>query len=102
MIVRKVFRLFAIRRLRRRRLALREQWNQDAGDALARTDLAGIRRHRRGNPPGALCRNSVVVPRTAEIPRPPADDRDSDHGIQALEAKESLQQLLYGGQRVAA
>ena len=27
---------------------------------------------------------------------------DSDPGFQALEAKESLQHLLYGGQRVAA
>ena len=31
MIIRKIFRLFAIRRLRRRRLMLREQWNQDCG-----------------------------------------------------------------------
>ena len=29
MIVREVFRLFAVRRLRRRRMALREQWNQE-------------------------------------------------------------------------
>jgi hypothetical protein len=101
-IVRKVFRLFAIRRLRRRRLALREQWNEwratrsrgPLSEAFAGT-VAATRTAHSG-------RNSVAVPRTAEIPRPPADDRDSDHGIQALEAKESLQHLLYGGQRVAA
>ena len=102
MIVRKVFRLFAVRRLRRRRLALREQWNEERAtrsrgpisEAFAGT-VAATR-------PANSRRKSVAVPRTAEIPRPPADDRDSDHGIQALEAKESLQHLLYGGQRVAA
>ena len=102
MIVRKVFRLFAIRRLRRRRLALREQWNQERAtrsrgplsQAFAGTVAATRPAHSR--------HKSVAVPRTAEIPLPPADDRDSDHGIQALEAEESLQQLQYGWQRVAA
>ena len=102
MIIRKIFRLFAIRRLRRRRLALREQWYQERAtrsrgpisQAFAGTVAATRPAHSR--------HKSVAVPRTAEIPLPPADDRDSDHGIQAFEAKESLQQLLHGWQRVAA
>ena len=35
-------------------------------------------------------RKSIAVPRTAEIPRPPADDRDSDHGTQAIGLEGSL------------
>ena len=102
MIVRKVFRLFAIRRLRRRRLALREQWNEwratHSREPIPQAFAGAVAATR----PAHSGRNSVAVPRTAEIPRPPADDRDSDPGFQALEAKESLQHLLYGGQRVAA
>jgi hypothetical protein len=101
-IVRRVFRLFAVRRLRRRRLALRDQWNQEretrsrgpTSQTWADTVAASCPAHSR--------RNLVAVPRTAEIPRPPADDRDSGHGIQAPGVKESLQQHLYGRQRVAA
>jgi hypothetical protein len=47
-------------------------------------------------------RKSGAVPRTGEIPRPPADDRDPDHGTQAIGLEESLQQLLYRWRRVAA
>ena len=103
MIVRKVFRLFAIRRLRRRRLALREQWNQElrathscepVSPAFADT-VAAPR-------PAQHRRKLVAVPRTAEIPRPPADDHDPDHAIEALSVEESLQQLLHGWRRAAA
>jgi hypothetical protein len=45
---------------------------------------------------------SVAVPRTVEILRPPADDRDSDNGTQAIGLEEGLRQLLYRWQRVAA
>jgi hypothetical protein len=102
MIVRKVFRLFAIRRLRRRRLMLREQWNQERATRSREPIPQAFAGAVAATRPAHSGRNSVVVPRTAEIPRPPADDRDSDRGFQALEAKESLQHLLYGGQRVAA
>jgi hypothetical protein len=102
MIVRKVFRSFALRRLRRRRLALREQWNQERAtrswEPISQAFAGPVAATR----PAHARRKSVALPRVAEIPRPPADDRDSDHGIQALEAEESLQQLLYGRQRVAA
>jgi hypothetical protein len=102
MIVRKVFRLFAVRRLRRRRLALREQWNEERATRsrgpLSQAFVGAVAATRQAH----SRHKSVTVPRTAEIPLPPADDRDSDHGIQALEVKESLQQLLYGRQRVAA
>jgi hypothetical protein len=102
MIVRKVFRLFAIRRLRRRRLMLREQWNQERATRSREPIPQAFAGAVAATRPAHSGRNSVAVPRTAEIPLPPADDRDSDHGIQALEAEESLQQLLYGWQRVAA
>lgn len=102
MIVRKVFRLFAIRRLRRRRLMLREQWNQERATRSREPIPQAFAGAVAATRPAHSGRNSVVVPRTAEIPRPPADDRDSDRGFQALEARESLQHLLYGGQRVAA
>ena len=103
MIVRKVFRLFAIRRLHRRRLALREQWNQElrathscepVSPAFADT-VAAPR-------PAQHRRKLVAVPRTAEIPRPPADDHDPDHAIEALGVEESLQHLLHGWRRAAA
>jgi len=103
MIVRKVFRLFAIRRLHRRRLALREQWDQElrathscepVSPAFADT-VAAPR-------PAQHRRKLVAVPRTAEIPRPPADDHDPDHAIEALGVEESLQHLLHGWRRAAA
>jgi hypothetical protein len=102
-IVRKVFRWFAVRRLRRRRVALREQWNQElqatrqggpVSPAFADV-VAALRptRHRR---------KLVAVPRIAEIARPPADEWDPDHDIEALEAEESLRQFLPRWRRVAA
>ena len=103
MIVRKVFRLFAVRRLRWRRMALREQWNEE------------LRATRRGEPvspafadmvaapgPAQHRRKLVAVPRIAEIARPPADEWDPDHDIEALDAEESLQQFLPRWRRVAA
>jgi len=103
MIVREVFRWFAVRRLRRRRLALREQWNQELWARRAREPVspafAGTIVASR---PAQSRRKSVVVPRTAEIARPPADDRDPAHGREVIGAEETLQQLLYGRRRVAA
>jgi hypothetical protein len=103
MIVRKVFRVFAVRRLRRRRMALRGQWNQE------------LQATRRGEPvspafadkvaaPGAAehSRKLVTVPRIAEIALPAADECDPDHNIEALDAEESLQQFLPRWRRVAA
>jgi hypothetical protein len=47
-------------------------------------------------------RKLVAVPRIAEIARPPADEWDPDHDIEALDAEESLQQFLPRWRRVAA
>jgi hypothetical protein len=101
MIVRKVFRLFAVRRLRRRRMALREQWNQELqarrqGEPVspAFPDMVAAPR------PAQHRRKSVAVPRIAEIAHPPADERDPDH--EALDVEESLQQFLPRWRRVAA
>ena len=95
MIVREVFRLFAVRRLRRRRMALREQWNQE------------LQATRRGEPvtpafadmvaapgPAQHRRKLVAVPRIAEIAHPAADEWDPDHNTEALDVEESLQQFL--------
>ena len=93
MIVRKVFRLFAVRRLRRRRLALREQWNQDMRDASGRAG-SGIADMVAAPGPAQHRRKLVAVPRIAEIARPAADEWDPDHDIEALDVEESLQQFL--------
>jgi hypothetical protein len=103
MIVRKVFRLFAIRRLHRRRLALREQWNQELRATLSCEPVSPAFADTVAAPrPAQHRRKLVAVPRTAEIPRPPADDHDPDHAIEALGVEESLQHLLHGWRRAAA
>ncbi len=97
MIVYKVFRLFAARRLRRRRMALREQWNQTLPVTPLREPVVFADTVAAACPtqPG---RKLVAVPPTAKIALAPADDRDPDHDIDV----ESLRQLLHGLRRVAA
>ena len=65
MIVRKVFRLFAIRRLRRRRLMLREQWNQERATRSREPIPQAFAGAVAATRPAHSGRNSVVVPRTA-------------------------------------
>src|SRR5262245_12783093 len=66
MIVRKVFRLFAIQRLRRRRLVLREQWNQERAThsrgSISQAFAGTVAAPR----PVQSRRKSVAVPRVAE------------------------------------
>jgi hypothetical protein len=100
MLFRKVLRSFAIRRLRRRRLTLREQWNEELRATRSREPISQASAGTvAATHPAQSRRKSVTVPRTAEIPRPPADDRDTDRGIQALGVEERLQQLLYRWQQ---
>ena len=100
MLFRKVLRSFAIRRLRRRRLTLRDQWNEELRATRSREPISQASAGTvAATHPAQSRRKSVTVPRTAEIPRPPADDRDTDRGIQALGVEERLQQLLYRWQQ---
>ena len=100
MLFRKVLRSFAIRRLRRRRLTLREQWNEELRATRSREPISQASAGTvAATHPAQSRRKSVTVPRTAEIPRPPAEDRNTDRGIQALGVEERLQQLLYRWQQ---
>jgi hypothetical protein len=83
-IVRKLVNLLVVRRLRRRRFALRSQWEATRATAIA--DMASAVRH-------------------ADADRQPAISHDHDiaeHGIEDPDIEESLQRLLHNLRRAAA
>jgi hypothetical protein len=103
--VRQVFKLLVVQRLRRRRSALRSQW--EAASAMHAPALPEL-----GNLTSPGRRADVVHDRVAaahsdDIARKPAHRRDpshdvAEHGIEDHSIEESLQQLLHDLRRAAA
>jgi len=90
-IVRKLVNLLVVRRLRRRRSALRSQWEATRATAIA--DMASAARH------AEVVRDPVAAP--PAIGRDPSLDI-AEHGIEGRDIEESLQRLLHNLRRAAA
>ena len=108
MIVRKIFKLFTVRRLRRRRSALRAQWDGAASASGARAPVAPAfaATPAAAHPVGGV-HNRPAAPRLVELARQPATRRNpnhdfDDHAIEDPEIEESLRRLLHDWRRAAA
>jgi hypothetical protein len=108
MIVRKIFKPFTVRRLRRRRSALRAQWDSAASASGARAPVAPAfaATPAAARPVGGV-HNPRAAPRLVELARQPATRRNpnhdfDDHAIEDPEIEESLRRLLHDWRRVAA
>jgi hypothetical protein len=103
--VRQVFKLFAVRRLRRRRSALRSQWEAASATrapvSSAFANMVSVVRH------ADVVHDPVAATRSADIARQPASRRDPSHdiaeyGVEDRCIEESLQRLLHDLRRAAA
>jgi hypothetical protein len=108
MIVRKIFKLFTVRRLRRRRSALRAQWDGAARASGVRAPVAPAfaATPAAARPVGGV-HNRPAAPRLVELARQPARRRNpyhdfDDHPIEDPEIEESLRRLLHDWRRAAA
>jgi hypothetical protein len=106
MIVRKIFKLFTVRRLRRS--ALRAQWDGAASASGARPPVAPAfaATPAAAHPVGGV-HNRPAAPRLVEFARQPATRRNpnhdfDDHPIEDPEIEESLRRLLHDWRRAAA
>jgi hypothetical protein len=98
----KLVRLFAARRLRRRRLALRAKWADQLRAACQQPPVpAEFRATAAGLEPKPPARRPAATPRAAIGPRA-AEPRTPDCGAEALDVEASLRRLLREWQRVAA
>jgi hypothetical protein len=102
-IVRKVFKLFVVRRLRRRRSALRSQWEAASATrapvSSAFANMVAAVRH------ADVVHDPVAATRSADIARKPAGRRDPSHDIAGIEDRcieESWRRLLHDLRRAAA
>jgi hypothetical protein len=108
MIVRKIFKLFTVRRLRRRRSALRAQWDGAASASGARAPVApAFAATPAAARPVRGVHNRPAAPRLVELARQPATRRNpnhdfDDHPIEDPEIEESLRRLLHDWRRAAA
>jgi hypothetical protein len=102
-LVRKIFKLFTVRRLRRRRSALRAQWDGAASASGARAPVAPAF----AATPAPAHPNPPAAPRLVELARQPATRRNpnhdfDDHAIEDPDIEESLRRLLHDWRRAAA
>jgi hypothetical protein len=102
-IVRKIFKQLAVRRLRRRRSALRSQWEAATHAPVpdASANAASTVRH------AEVVHEPAAAPRSADVDRRPANSRDPGHDfaddeIDDRRIEEGLRRLLHDLRRAAA
>jgi hypothetical protein len=103
--VRQVFKLLVVQRLRRRRSALRSQWEAaTTARAPALPDLGNMSSPARH---ADVVHDPVAAARSDDIARKPANRPDpsrdlAEHGIEDRSIEASLQQILHDLRRAAA
>jgi hypothetical protein len=101
-IIRKIFRLFAVRRLRLRRYNLRTQWDSTASATANRQhvspafDSTVAAAH-----PADVVHNPVAATRPVHVAPRPATRRSPSHDIEDYDIEDSLRQLLRDWRRAA-